>query len=77
MKIEIAQNFVDMHKDNNIDNWQPLQVFEQTKKLETIYDNLINGVYGEVRENSFGEYEIEISGNESKSGNPIVFEWDK
>jgi len=74
---EIAKDFVNLHKENNIENWQPLHVFIENEKLLIIWNYLMGGTYGEVRENDYDEYEIEIPGNQSKTGNPIIFEWEK
>jgi len=60
---------------DDINNWRPMELSNDKKYLE-IYNRLASGSYGEVRENDFDEYEIEISGNESKTGNPIIFEWE-
>lgn len=61
-KIQVARDFVGSHKDSNIDNWQPLDICGDNKWL-AIYENIINGVYGECRTD--GEYfEVEISSRE-------------
>jgi hypothetical protein len=71
----VAQDYIDMHKNDSIDNWQPWNIFDLDQKLLIIGNNLLSGVYGDVREND-GVYEIEIRGAESCSGNPIIFEFE-
>ena len=68
-KIRIAQEFVENHKVSDIDEWQPMNL-SGDDKLITIYHNIVGGVYGEAR-----DLEIEISSSDSKSGNPIIFDW--
>ena len=85
-KIEIAKAFVDSHKDADIDNWQPMNLNDDAK-LESIYNNMVGGVYGECRDNAeYGEdgeivteadeFEIEIASHESASGNPVLFDFE-
>lgn len=63
-KAEIVQAYLDLHKDE----------FFPRPSDETIFNNIIGGLYGECRcEN--GEYEIEISSSDSKSGNPVLFDF--
>ncbi len=70
-KIQIASDFVSCHKvfDNA----------EAAQDLLSIYNKLIGGVYGEVRQESDG-FEfflvVEISGRETATGNPFLFEFD-
>jgi hypothetical protein len=81
-KIEIAKDYIKNHKNTDIWGWA-----EQSNALTAgnpennillnVYDKLMSGDFGEVKENDYDEYEIEISGHESKSGNPIIFEWEK
>lgn len=79
-KIQIAIDFVALHKANDILDWQPVGIDGDIKSL-TIYHNLNGGVYGDV-EYCFDEKGIEnggcieISGFCTESGNPIIFEWD-
>lgn len=68
-KLLVAKEFIECHKISDIDEWQPLNL-SGDDKLITIYDNLAGGLYGEVR-----DLEVEISLSDSKSGNPIIFEW--
>ena len=63
-KSEIVQAYLDLHKNE----------FFPRPTDETIFNNIIGGLYGECRcEN--GEYEIEISSSDSKSGNPVLFDF--
>ena len=65
-KEEIAKEFVGFHK-----------VFEMPAiaGYAKVYSNLEGGVYGETRliDEDTGEFEIEIPGSETVSGNPTVF----
>lgn len=80
-KTQIAADYVALHKDSDLDNWSPYyqpapaKILNKREKLETIYNNLINDVYGETREIAPGTYEIEICSNDSKTGAPILFEF--
>ena len=75
-KIKIAADYVALHIDSDLENWTPFNK-SKTEKLETIYNNLINDVYGEVREIEPGRYEIEIGSLESKTGSSILFEFNE
>ena len=68
-KLLVAKEFVENHKISDIDEWQPMNL-SGDDKLITIYDNLAGGLYGEVR-----DLEVEIGSSDSKSGNPIIFDW--
>lgn len=68
-KLLVAKEFVECHKISDIDEWQPLNL-SGDDKLITIYNNLAGGLYGEVR-----DLEVEIDSSDSKSGNPIIFDW--
>jgi hypothetical protein len=80
-KTQIAADYIALHKDSNINNWSGYYesvgcyTSSRSEKLEAIYDNLINDVYGETREIAPGKYEIEICSNDSKTGAPILFEF--
>ncbi len=67
----IAQAFKEAHS-YDLDDWGI--------SLDTIYWNLIGGLYGDVEACDMGEgvtnYIVEISGTESKTGNPIIFDID-
>lgn len=77
-KTQIAADYIALHKDSNINNWSGsvgCYTSSRSEKLEAIYNNLINDVYGETREIAPGKYEIEICSNDSKTGAPILFEF--
>jgi len=74
-KIEISKDFVSSHKNSNIKDWQPVGGDDADKWL-TVYDNLEQGYYGEVRETAPNEFEIEIAGNERHTGNAYLFTWE-
>ena len=61
---QIALDFINQHKNNNLNNW-----LISAPNLESIYYNLIGGLYGDT----IDDY-IEISGAESYTGNPIIFD---
>lgn len=63
--VETVQAFLDLHKNE----------FLPMPDYVTIFSNMIGGVYGECRRVSDNQnlYELEISGNETKSGNPVLF----
>ena len=63
-KQQIALYFISQHKNNNVDNW-----LTSAPNLESIYDNLMGGVYGDTEDDC-----VEISGTESRTGNPIIFD---
>ncbi len=67
----IAQAFKEAHS-YDIDAWP--------ETLIDIYWNLISGIYGEVERCNMGEgvinYTVEISGTQSKTGIPIIFDID-
>tara|TARA_R110000824_G_scaffold386290_1_gene581169 strand:- start:16 stop:294 length:279 start_codon:yes stop_codon:yes gene_type:complete len=64
-KQETVQAYLDLHKNE----------FFPLPDYESVFTNMIGGVYGECRcENEkTGLYEIEISASETKSGNPVLF----
>lgn len=74
MKAEIARAFVDAHKNSSLEEWQPMNVFDEEEKLNTIYNNMVNDVYGECRQED-GEYQIEIDRFDSITGAPQIFTW--
>ncbi len=67
----IAQAFKEAHS-YDLDAWPDT--------LNDIYWKLINGMYGEIERCNMGEgvinYTVEISGTQSKSGIPIIFDID-
>lgn len=74
-KVDIAQDFVSLHKDSDIDNWQPMGVFGE-EKLLAIYANMVDGEYGECTLED-GFYEVEIGRFEHKDGHAYMFGWDE
>tara|TARA_R110000822_G_scaffold83703_1_gene196947 strand:+ start:90 stop:410 length:321 start_codon:yes stop_codon:yes gene_type:complete len=63
-KEKIARNFISQHKNHNIDDWLIC-----VSDLESVYYSLIGGVYGDTEDDC-----VEISGTESRTGNPIIFD---
>jgi len=77
-KIEIAKQYVDLHKKNDIDQWQPLDRFGDDKYL-AIYHKLESGDYGNVKYNDPDDLtcaEVEIGKFESADGTPKNFEFE-
>ena len=72
-KQKIAIDYIALHKDNNIELWQPYGLIGD-RKLEEIYSNLVGGVYGEITEED-GEFRVVIDRFDSLSGNPVDFFW--
>ena len=72
---EIALCFINRHK-HSLQDW-----FLQNNDLTGVYNNLVAGVYGEIRrvirEKYPDDYEIEISSVESVTGNAIIFEFER
>ena len=68
-KIAIAQEYVDLHKEFDI----PLGGGDEG--LADIFESLYRCHFGEARliDCDTGEYEVEIGSHETKSGNPILF----
>lgn len=75
-KENIALSFIKGHKHDDPMDWTFLCP-GATRPLEWVYDNLVNGLYGEVTKPRDGIYSIEISGHDSKTGKPVVFEWSE
>lgn len=63
-KIEVAKQFISLHKSND-------------EKLLFIYNNLRNGVYGNVEEIDDNEFEVLISPFEHKDGMGYFFSWEE
>ena len=74
-KIEIAKEYIDMHNSIISDEYES----SSNEELEDVYNNMIAGEYGEVRkvEGYDNEYEIEIKGTDTNSGNPKIFTFEK
>ena len=87
-QIQIAKDFISNHKNDNAEDWfLQCQPGTDDEQYLEIYAKLEGGTFGECRDNAefdedgelikeATEFEIEISGFESKSGNPIIFEWE-
>lgn len=73
--INIAKEFVSLHKENNLKDWQPFGCYDDNVKLLSIYQNMVNGVYGECAEVARGYYELEISRVDSRVGRSRIFSW--
>jgi len=71
-KTEIAHDFILSHKKIDLDSWTPFDLSGDAK-LEQIFNNILQGLYGECEELESGEYEIEIDSHDSRSGNPVLF----
>ncbi len=73
-KIAIARKYVALHKA-----W-PEYLSEIGKNKDSdyvdIFDNLTGGLYSNIEDNG-GEFETEIPGYISNTGNPILFSWKK
>ena len=69
-KIDTAREFVASHKEFG------LGLDIDRDALLSIYHNLIGGLYGETRSNGMGEFEIEIPAFESRTGRPILFNFE-
>lgn len=76
-RITLAKRFVAGHKNNRVTDWVPVGTDDDGKHI-IIYNNLVSGKYGDVSDSAIMDFEylsIEISSNESKSGNAFYFEW--
>ena len=82
-KIELAKDFIQLHKDNQFQSWIPEKMSEE-KLLLRVFSNLENGLYGDVTSDAEYDdddgkittmYEIEIGSHESKSGRAHIFAW--
>ena len=75
-KIEIAKNFVELHKKRNLDDWVSFEIYDDDAKYLHIYENLINGVYGNVRTEGLEDLQIEIGYYESHTNSSILFNFE-
>ena len=82
-KIELAKDFIRLHKETRLQSWIPENLSEE-KLLLKVFSNLKNGLYGEVTSDAEYDdddgkittmYEIEIGSHESKSGRAHIFAW--
>ena len=69
-KVDTAREFVTSHKEFG------LGLDIDRDALLAIYHNLIGGLYGETRSTGIGEFEIEIPAFESRTGLPILFNFE-
>ena len=76
-RIEIAQSFLALHKNADIDEWIGDVRLTEEEKLEQVYKNLCDDQYGTVQreeDHGFpGEGQIEISQFETVSGHTELF----
>ena len=76
-KIEIAKEFVDLHRIG-LNAWSPkyqLPSMSDEAALLEIYYNLVGDAYGNTENNGMGELTIEIDSRDSMSGNPVLFDF--
>jgi len=79
----IAKDFVELHRDANLDNWTPYykpapdKILSIPEKLETIYYRLFDGDYGEIKKIHANTYQVEIPARLSRTQEPILFEFSK
>lgn len=66
MKMSIALRYARLHKERIKDSLS----FD----LMDTFFNLETGLYGEVRKEG-EDYQIEINSHDSKTGNPVIFEF--
>lgn len=88
-RIEIAKEFISLHKNDDVYDWfamLPGTANSDEDKYSQVYYRLEDGTYGDVTDNTEydddgeivaepTEFKIEISRFDSKSGNPITYEW--
>ena len=86
-QISVAKDFISRHKTSDPSDWfLQCQSQDTDKQYLEIYAKLEGGVFGECTDNSewdedeitkpATEFEVEISGFHSKTGNPIIFDWE-
>ena len=69
-KKDIALNFIALHK------WDKADWLLQSKDLSTVYDKLVEGVFGNVYSDEDGGCAVEISEYQSKSGQTELFDFE-
>ena len=69
-KIEIARDFVALHKYDDVEDWCPIGQSGDRKFLH-IFNEIIKAKNREP--DGMGSYLIEIGSNDTKTGNPIEF----
>jgi len=72
-QIEAAREFVALHSDEAIENWQPLNISDPDEKYLHIFNHVI--LSSNFERDGFGALMIEIGAHESKSGRPEIFEF--
>ena len=73
-RIDIAKEFVSLHKHSDFREWQG-HGYSDEDKLITIYFNLIGGVYGEVTVEG-KVYNIEISRYDRVDKIPFIYDFE-
>lgn len=75
---ETAKNFVALHKENDIENWTAFLTGEQDPLLTIYYNLMEEATCTNIDEESSdcAKFYCEIGSHESKSGNPILFEFE-
>lgn len=86
---QVVDDFVSLHRNSDINDWfLQCSSYAKSEKYFELYAKLVGDVFGttinDAQYNDDGEiikaateYSIEISGLESKSGNPIIFDWEE
>ena len=73
--IDIAINYVALHRINDIEEWFPTGLPPTyAQAYLTIFDKMVTGEFGECREDFYsGDFEIEISAHDSRDGYPHLY----
>ena len=68
-KIDIAKEYVALHKEFDVPHKG------EDSGFESIYHNLFGDLYGSIEliDEESGEYQVEISSRDTKTGNPVLF----
>jgi len=64
----IVKGFIDLHDNDDLQQW-----LLPKKTIDTIFNELVDGVFGQINSDSYGYCRIEISKYESKSGQTEEF----
>jgi len=67
---QIALDFIALHK------WDKSDWLLQSKDLSTVYDKLVEGVFGNIHSDEDGGCAVEISEHQSKSGQTELFDFE-
>ena len=76
-RIEIAKDFIAKHKENDINNWPPFDVFGE-QKLLIIYQRMVTSHYAPTRVFDAGngpECELALSALNMADDKPCIFWW--